>query len=56
MNLYPKKVKKQENSGGSVVKTPSFHCRGHGFNHGRTKIPHALGHVIKIHIIKFKNN
>ena len=34
--------------GGSVVKTPCFHCRGHGFNPwSGTKIPHATAWLKK---------
>ena len=35
----------QDGPGGPVVKTPLFHCRGHGFDPwSGTKIPHATWH------------
>ena len=35
-------VKVQDFPGTPVVKTPSFHCRGHGFDPWSGKIPHAV--------------
>ena len=41
----PVSLCEKETSGGPVVKTLTCHCRGHWFDPGSGKIPHAVGHL-----------
>ena len=42
--------------GRPVAKNPCFHCRGHGFNPGSGKIPHAMWYSQKKKKSREKND